>query len=93
MSDSEAGPEMGRRPNLKQQARGDLSLQVTSKWVSNSLGASAIPCYSAVAFVALVTPLDSIKGAASNTCCPFFVVRLEAVEKHQIAQTSEKEIP
>ena len=24
---------------------------------------------------------------------PFFVVRLEAVEKHQIAQISEKEIP
>jgi hypothetical protein len=43
-------------------------------------------CYPVFAFVALVTPLDSMKGAASHTCCPFFVVRLEAVERHQIAQ-------
>jgi hypothetical protein len=32
------------------------------------LGLAAKTCYGEAAFVALVTPLDSFEGAASNTC-------------------------
>jgi hypothetical protein len=48
-----------------------------------SLGGSAKLCYSFIAFVALVTPLDSFEGAASSHLPPLFAVRLEAVEKHK----------
>ena len=34
-----------------------------------------------------------LKGLRVTNSQPFFVVRLEAVEKHQIAQISEKETP
>src|SRR5260370_41083180 len=34
----------------------------------NSLGAGAKPCYGCPAFVALVTPLDSMKGLQVHTC-------------------------
>jgi hypothetical protein len=40
------------------------------------------PCYVQSAFVALVTPLDSIEGAASSLAASF-ALRLEAVEKHK----------
>jgi hypothetical protein len=39
--------------------------------------------YSQVAFVALVKPLDSIKGAASYKLAAFFALRLEAVARRK----------
>jgi hypothetical protein len=47
-----------------------------------SLGSSREACYVLAAFVALVTPLDSIEGAASSLAASF-ALRLEAVEKHK----------
>jgi hypothetical protein len=47
-----------------------------------SLGEFIKACYVLSAFVALVTPLDSIEGAASSLAASF-ALRLEAVEKHK----------
>jgi hypothetical protein len=55
----------------------------------NLLGAKVWECYYFFAFVALVTPLDSMEGAASTRLRPLFVVRLEAVGEQQIAHIKE----
>jgi hypothetical protein len=47
------------------------------------LGSALESCYCWFAFVALVTPLDSIEGAASSKLAASFALRLEAVEKHK----------
>jgi cold shock protein len=40
------------------------------RFATNSLGCGSKPCYVCAAFVALVTPLDSIEGAASSHLRP-----------------------
>jgi hypothetical protein len=47
------------------------------------LGQRAKTCYAYAAFVALVTPLDSIEGAASSKLAASFALRLEAVENYK----------
>jgi translation elongation factor EF-1alpha len=46
--------------------------------------------YAEYAFVALVKPLDFLK-ACKSTLAGHFFWQLEAVEKHQIAQTTEED--
>jgi hypothetical protein len=47
---------------------------------ANSIDSWPDACYGRDAFVALVTPLESIEGAASEKLAAFFALRLEAVE-------------
>jgi hypothetical protein len=43
-------------------------ITIHASFTHNSLGSSGKPCYGWAAFVALVTPLDSMKGLQAHTC-------------------------
>jgi hypothetical protein len=60
-------------------------LQLRYRAAKIPLGQKKEMCYDVFAFVALVKPLESFKGAASPNLRPLCVLRLEAVERHQIA--------